>query len=172
MLPEQPITSRLLLDACCLINILASGKAESIIDAFPYGVSVSFDVTSREIIRYAIAPHVDSHRLTVVEDISEEEARMALSFASALGADGEAFTGALCLSRRWTMACDENRVLRFFSTTEHKLRKITTPEIIAHWIRAANPGKRHLPNNSGNRTAWQVPPALEPPVLFFVEREK
>ena len=100
---ETPKGGLLLLDACCLINLFASGRIEDVLGLLPYRFATSELVADREALsirgaaeggeteRIALAPRdlERSGRLAVLPVASEREQAQFVRFAAKLD-DGEA----------------------------------------------------------------------------------
>ena len=80
------------------------------------------NVAYEEVRRCDIRPFIEAGLLQVVEPETEEEAINVIAFAADLGGDGEAYTGAIAIRRRWTIVSDERRVLNYFEPPVRRLR--------------------------------------------------
>ncbi|MCC6443549.1 MAG: hypothetical protein IT210_08865 [Armatimonadetes bacterium] len=130
-----------ILDACCIINLCASGQVDAILRAIPVPVMVAAYVAAEEIHRYDLNSLVEQGLLRVVEPETEDEANDVLNFAAALGGDGEAYTGAIAVYRHWAIATDERRVLNFYERISPQLQRLTTPELLKFWADTTGPEK-------------------------------
>lgn len=119
-----------LLDACCLINLFATGRVREILTALPYKFAaaryvaeeevleieaVPVDGTGagadRETLRPRIAALIETGILTKLEISSSEEQVEVVRFAAELD-DGEAETLALALTRGGRVATDDKKAIR------------------------------------------------------------
>jgi predicted nucleic acid-binding protein len=128
----DPAEERLVfLDACCLINLFASGRAEDILRALPYRFVVARYVAEEEVLEVGSnAAEEDDHEGRValrplISDLIEKEVVTALAvssgdeqselvrFAVDLD-DGEAHTCALAITRGAQVATDDKKAIRVF----------------------------------------------------------
>lgn len=141
-----------IIDACCLINLYASGQEASILHACG-GFSVSDEVrdealwirrvdeddptrlVSQEIdLADAIAAgHIRKCRLEEQDELSAF-----VRFAMELD-DGEASCMAIAESRRWTLATDDRKTRRI--ALENGIALTSTPELIQKWVDATSPSE-------------------------------
>jgi hypothetical protein len=144
----------IILDACCITNLYASGQMGNILKAISRSVAVAAYVREQEALRiYSgldgdgtrryeqidLQPFIDCGLIIVVSPENEAENISFVNFAAALGGDGEAITGAIALHRNWSIACDDRRAIKFFAQSSPQLQVITTPELIKHWVDTTNP---------------------------------
>ena len=129
------------MDACILINLNASGRMEAILKSIPPQVAVATYVAENEIKSFDLQPFIDEGLLTVydIDFSSEEDTNRVVSYSYALGADGEAYTGAIAVSKNWAIGTDERRVLKFFERETPHLQRITTHELVKHWVDTTMP---------------------------------
>lgn len=143
----------LILDACCIINLYASGVIEAILRSITTSIAVAAYVRDKEALTVAcespggtapqrevidLQPYIASGLLQVVSPETEEELDTFVNFAVHLD-DGEAITGAIAFHRNWSIASDDGKALRFFSQHAPDVQLITTPELIKHWVDTAHP---------------------------------
>ena len=146
-----------IIDTCCLINILASGREGEILAAahgFYLGERASkeslylnkYDEDTSQ--RIGKTP-VDLKSLFADESLvlcrleTEEEFEHYLYFAKRLD-DGEAEALALGLSRGWTVATDDKKAVRI--ATEHDIKTVSTLQILLHWAKKNRIGKKDFRN--------------------------
>jgi len=132
-MPKSPAGESLVfLDACCLINLFGSGRAEVILRALPYRFAVARYVAEKEVLeigsdeaepgaaseargRIALSPVldglIDQGVLPSIEVTTQEEQRELIRFAVDLD-DGEARTCALALTRHALVATDDKKAIR------------------------------------------------------------
>lgn len=144
MLTSVSKGTTLLLDACCIINFLATGRIEEILTGLPYAFATSRLIVDKEVItvmrasgtREAIPPS----RLEVLPGLSildlsgDEELNSFIHFATHLD-DGEASVCALALSRKGAVATDDRKVIRLLAGTRPEVQVIQTPELLFQWAR-------------------------------------
>ena len=144
----------IILDACCVINLYASGQMERILRSISKSVAVAAYVRDKEALRVLsgikgdpaqkyeridLQPFIDDQLLTVVSPKSEEEFMTFINFAAALGGDGEAVTGAIALHRNWSIGSDDRRATSYFAQQMPHIQLISTPELIKHWVDTDDP---------------------------------
>ncbi|HZU67217.1 MAG TPA: hypothetical protein VFA09_08060 [Ktedonobacteraceae bacterium] len=143
----------IILDACCVINLYASGEMESILKAVSKSVAIAAYVRDHEALRIIsevdsattqkyeqinLQPFIDSGLLIVVTPESEAENTSFVNFAAALD-DGEAITCAIAFHRNWSIASDDRKATNFFNQHAPHLQVLSTPELIKYWIDTTNP---------------------------------
>jgi hypothetical protein len=145
-----------IIDACCLINLYASGKLPEILAACEGTFSVS-DQVRRESLSIR-QPDEHDPSLLIVSPINLDdslspgliqacqlhgpaELESYIQFAALLD-DGEACCLAIAKSRGWTVATDDRKAIRIAS--ECGIAVITTPELIARWAQTNNPTPAEL----------------------------
>jgi predicted nucleic acid-binding protein len=140
-----------LLDACCLINLFATGRVEEILDSLPHRFAVARYVVEEEVLEIAgeeervslhplLAELVGKGVLEKLDIESEEEEAELVRFAAELD-DGEAHTCALAIVRRALVATDDKKAIRVFrSAWEGHGREeepvLRTSEPLFTWARA------------------------------------
>jgi len=136
-----------ILDACCLINLFASGEKTSILQAC--GEFCVSEQVASEALRIGGIDDEDPSRLVPREIDLEAVIRSGLikacrlegpaeveafvRFAMELG-DGEASCLAIAKSRGWTPATDDRKARRIAS--ENGIALTSTPELIQEWFQA------------------------------------
>lgn len=136
--------SLVLLDACVLINLLATNRFEEILGELSYRFATSRLIVEREVMslveisgtgssddRVVIPPArlKNTKDLLVLELSTDEELTDFIGFASELD-DGEASVGALAIHRGGVVATDDRKALRLLS---HRAPVLQTPEILWEW---------------------------------------
>lgn len=140
-----------IIDACCLINIFSSGKAEPILGAYDGRWHVSQQVRN-ESLSIRQSDKNDTTKLASVPlDFSGaistgliKECRLEgraeyesyVQFAAQLD-DGEASCLAIAGSRGWLVATDDRKAIRLAAASGIAI--VTTPEIVKHWVDEAEP---------------------------------
>jgi predicted nucleic acid-binding protein len=136
--------SHLLLDACCVLNLCASGQFIAILKSLPAEVVVTTVVQERELKTLrrlqkeensAVLEFEESIKqglLKIVDFESEEEEESFVNYAAILD-DGESATFAIAVHRKWAVATDDKKAISFIQKEAHHLQILSTPEIIKHW---------------------------------------
>lgn len=142
--PRQGI----ILDACCVINLFASGYMQSILEAIPSQVAVAAYVYEKEVLRvYSgpdgdvtrevqqvdLQPFADSGLLKVVA-IDEEIEKVVVNFSVARIDSGEAISAAIAIHNSWTFGTDDKSAISFLTQKFPQLHMLTTPDIVKHWV--------------------------------------
>jgi predicted nucleic acid-binding protein len=140
-----------IVDACCLINLYASGRIQAIVQACGEGVYVSEEVRRESLSIRKVDPADASLLIPSPIDISleisaglikecrletKEEMESYVNFASKVD-DGEASSLAIAKSRNWTVATDDRKAIRL--ADESGIAVITTPEFVEHWVKNTTP---------------------------------
>ena len=136
-----------ILDACVLINLLASGEIEDILRVAGRDSLVCSAVEKESIYLRTGDPHtplelielkplIDSGLLTVCQIEGDQEAQLYVDYASALD-DGEAMSLAIALSRDFVLATDERKARRLFLEAAGDQKRLTsTTALVRHWAEA------------------------------------
>ncbi len=139
------------IDACCLIDLLASGQAEAILRATGHGWHLPSSVQAE--IQYVrqhdpdnpgsymnvptdLTPLVESGVLTPCQPDDPQEQARYVQYATLFRSDGEAMCLALAECRGWTLATDDRRAIRIAQGTG--LPVISCPELVKTWADASN----------------------------------
>ena len=139
-----------IIDACCLVNLYASGKETSIFRAC--GEFYVSDQVWGEALWIRRVDDDDLSRLVsqeiVLDDAiaagqiqkcqleGQDELDAFVRFAMELN-DGEASCLAIAKSRGWTVATDDRKARRIAS--ENGIALISTPELTQRWVNATSP---------------------------------
>lgn len=176
------------LDACCLINLVATGRVEEILTALPYRFAVARYVVEEEVLEIGaeegtVASPSESRRMSlhplladlVEKDVlekldvtSEEEEIELVRFAAELD-DGEAHTCALALVRGARVATDDRKAIRVLrsaweSRGQEEEPVLRTSEFLFSWARGhglAEPEMGQLVQAIGRRASF-FPPRNDP----------
>jgi len=168
-----------ILDACVLINLLATGRAQDIMSESGYQFGICSVVKNESIYLRATdssAPpeevkldlYVESSRLTVYELSGDAEKELYIDYAAELD-DGEAMSLALVCSRGFSMASDDRKARRLFMEEIPDLKRLlSTSQILKDWsekigldstelrqvlIEVSRRG-RFFPNSGDTHFAW------------------
>jgi predicted nucleic acid-binding protein len=136
-----------ILDACVLINLLASGEVDRILRAAPRDSLICSAVESESIYLRTedlkvplepidLRPLTASGLLTVCYIEGAQEAELYVDYANALD-DGEAMSLAIAISRGFDLATDERKARRLFLESGADPQRLTsTSELIRRWVEA------------------------------------
>lgn len=138
--------ARILLDACCVLNLYATGQMDAILRALPEHFAIADRVASEalyirrggsgedadERIPVDFGPLVEQGLLEVLRVETEEEAASFVDFAAQLD-DGEAMTCALALHRGGVVGSDDRKARRVCGAQSPPLDTRSTPAMIKAW---------------------------------------
>jgi hypothetical protein len=141
--------SHLILDACCVLNLYASGNFLSILKTIPAQVVVTVVVKQQELktlqkltgendAALELEVAIQQGLLLVVDFESNSEEETFVNYVFELGDDGESATFAIAFHRRWAVATDDKRATSFFHKEEPNLQIFSTLEIIKYWAEVVN----------------------------------
>jgi hypothetical protein len=145
------------IDACCLIDLLASGEADAILRAGGHSWHLPSAVQAE--IRYCrehdpaqpgrtievsvdVSPLIGSGLLTVCDPQTPRELDAFVRYAAIFRSDGEAMCLALAAERKWIVATDDRRAIRI--AKQDGLTVVSCPELIKAWSDATNPDQESL----------------------------
>jgi hypothetical protein len=141
--PNRPVV---ILDACVLINLLASGRAEAILSDDQYRFAVC-SIVKRESVslrsvdsaappeEVILDPFCESGCLDVLEPSGGEEETLYVDYAVQVD-DGEAMSLALAHSRGLLLATDDRKARRLFlEELGDAARLLTTAAILKAWAK-------------------------------------
>jgi len=138
----------IILDACCIINLYASRQFGNILEAIPASVAIATYVREEEVLKVYggpaedvmqkeeqidLQPFIDRGLLLPVSPESEAENVTYVNFAASLD-DGEAIIGAIAVHRNWAIGSDDRRAISFFAKEAPQLQRISTLELMKHWV--------------------------------------
>lgn len=144
---KPPEGDLLFLDACCVINLYATGHVEEILSALPYRVAVSRLVADKEVLSIRSATDIagrpdrelvslealeNSGQLAIREITSCEEKAEFVRFAAQLD-EGEASVCSLAVVHGGGVATDDRKALRILG--EQGVSTVQTPELLFDWVR-------------------------------------
>jgi predicted nucleic acid-binding protein len=139
--PSRPLA---VLDACVLINLLATGRAEEILSGSDHAFAICSVVRNESIYLRAADPSappeevkldglVESGCLKVLGLSGNPEDALYIDYAGQLD-DGEAMSLALAQSRGLFMATDDRKARRLFTEeVEDSRRLLSTAGILRSW---------------------------------------
>lgn len=138
------------LDACCVINVFATGRAEELFRVLPYRFFITRFVAEEEALRLR-SPHGDSSQdeailfddcvesglLTILPDPTQKELSEFVRFSTALD-DGEAWTCAVAVTQGYAVASDDRKAIRVLSEWAPGVPIVQTPELLYEWAEATS----------------------------------
>jgi hypothetical protein len=186
---QEPAGPGAVIDACCLIDLLASGQAEAILSAAGFTWHLPSAVESevrylrqhdpekpREIVRVQadLSGLVAAGALARCDAGTEEERERFVHFAAHFRSDGEALCLALAEGRGWTLATDDRKAIRVAGPAG--LVVVSCPQLVKTWAHAAMPSQSTLkevlqniqilaqfrPNSSMPAYAWWIKQLAKP----------
>ena len=172
------------IDACCLIDLFASGHAEAILRAAAFDWHVPVAVQNEvqfvrqhdpqqpgQTIAVAadFAPLFSSAVLCVCRPEDNQELTRFTQYAAVFRSDGEAMCLAIAESRGWIVATDDRKAIRTGQAAG--LTVISCPELVKIWADAAKPAQPGAaPGAQGHPVLGAVPAELIDALLRVVER--
>ena len=162
------------IDACCLIDLLASGQAEAILRATGHAWHLPSSVQAE--VQYVrqhdpdkpgsyrnvpvdLTPFVTSGVLTLCQPDDAQEQAQYVHYATLFRSDGEAMCLALAECRGWIVATDDRRAIQV--AQKAGLSVVSCPELVKAWADATRPD-RHEPRSSPDRHSDARPVPAEP----------
>ncbi|MEX2139676.1 MAG: hypothetical protein WD894_10470 [Pirellulales bacterium] len=140
------------IDACCLIDLLASGEAEEILRAsgFTWNLpaAVQAEVHYRRVhdpaqpgqtimVPVDLSPMIGAGLLTVCGPQTQQELDQFTQYATIFRSDGEAMCLAIAGERKWIVATDDRRAIRI--AHQAGLTVVSSPELVKAWADATSP---------------------------------
>jgi predicted nucleic acid-binding protein len=143
-----------IVDACCLINLLAAGEVSERLSTLggkwyvPKAVStealylhVELEDGTINRVLVDLKPLIDDGVLLTCEVNTGAELDLYVDLARRLD-DGEAMALAIAKTRSWTLSTDDRKAIRI--AHEMSVNVITTPEIMKRWADLALPDPSEL----------------------------
>ena len=144
-----------ILDACVIINLYASGHMQSILESIPKPVSIAAYVHEMEMQKIYTGPDDDVMKETEQINLQSfvnrkllhilpledgPEATAAVGFSAETRLDtGEAISAAIAVHRSFSLATDDKAAISFFTRRMPQLHLISTPELLKHWFDTNRP---------------------------------
>jgi hypothetical protein len=137
------------IDACCLIDLLASGEAEAILRSSGFRwhlpTAVQAEVQYRRqhdltkpgqtiTVSVDLSPMIGSGLLTVCSPKTLQESDQFTQYASIFRSDGEAMCLAIAAERKWIVATDDRKAIRIAQKVG--LTVVSCPELVKAWADA------------------------------------
>jgi len=144
-----------IIDACVLINLLATGEIKSIFDSIGRPSLICSVVQEESIYLKTgdpnnpkqlinLVPFLSDGTLSVCELQGEKEELLYVDFASVLD-DGEAMTLAIAINRGLYLVTDERKARRLFLEQIAKPKRlISTSDLLRHWAQEKIVSKEQL----------------------------
>lgn len=141
--------NNLIIDACVLINLLASGVIEQILRIAAQDLNICVLVRNEsiflrneadltELIPIDIQPYIDNGLINICDLETDEEQELFVNLAAKLD-DGEAMSIAIALSRNWDVATDDKKARRIFLENVQTNQELTsTSSLIRQWVETEN----------------------------------
>lgn len=138
------IHNNLIIDACVLINVLASGIIEQILRTASRESNICVIVRNEsiflrnedditEMIPIDIQQHIDNGLINICDLETDEEQELFVNIAAKLD-DGEAMSIAIAISRNWDVATDDKKARRVFLENAQKEQRLaSTSSLIKEW---------------------------------------
>jgi len=145
------------IDACCLIDLLASGDAEGILRASGFTWHLPSAVQGE--VQYCrqynpahpgktlnvpadLSGMISSGLLTLCHPVNQQELDQFTHYAAMFRSDGEAMCLAIAEQRKWVMATDDRKALRI--AQQAGVSVVSCPELVKAWADATGPGQAAL----------------------------
>jgi hypothetical protein len=143
----------IILDACCVINLHASGRLDEIVASLHASVTIASYVYEQELSKTVVEPDAADRQteqginlhsalalriITLASLESEAEETAFVNLAVYLD-DGEAITGAIASVRGWTVATDDRTAISFLRRQAPSVQIVSTLELVKHWVDARQP---------------------------------
>jgi hypothetical protein len=140
------------IDACCLIDLLASGEADAILRATGHAWHLPTSVQAE--VQYVrqhypdkpgtyrnvpvdLTPFVTFGVLTLCQPDDAQEQSMYVQYATVFRSDGEAMCLAMAECRGWTVATDDRKAI--VVAKQAGLTVVSCPELVKAWVGATRP---------------------------------
>ncbi len=145
------------IDACCIIDLLASGNAEAVLRASGFKWHLPAAVQGEVQYCRQYDPALPGKTVNVPADISglltsgvltlcdpenQDELELFTHYAATFRSDGEAMCLALATHRKWVMATDDRKALRV--ARQAGIAVVSCPELVKAWADAAGPDQSTL----------------------------
>lgn len=145
--------SLVVVDACCWIDLFATGQIDEIVAILPYRLVVSRYVAEIEVLstysatgseqRCDFGSLQDGGLVEIAEIDTLEEKRELVRFAAHLD-DGEASVCALAVVRGGMVATDDRKAIRTLARLAPKVPVLQTPELLHEWAEVSRPASVRL----------------------------
>jgi hypothetical protein len=145
------------IDACCLLDLLASGMAEAILKASGFTWQLPSAVRGEVQYRRQYDPAqpgkivpvavdlsgmISSGLLTVCDPRTQPELDQYTRYAALFRSDGEAMCLALAEQRQWAIATDDRKAIRM--ARQRRITVVSCPALVKAWADASGPDQAAL----------------------------
>jgi hypothetical protein len=145
------------IDACCVIDLLASGDAEVILRASGFTWHLPSAVQSE--VQYCrqydpahpgktlnvpadLSGRISSGVLTLCQPENQQELNRFTHYAAMFRSDGEAMCLAIAEQRKWVIATDDRKAIRI--AEKAAVTVVSCPELVKAWADATGPDQAAL----------------------------
>jgi hypothetical protein len=165
--------SHMVLDACCIINLVATEEFDNILEIIPAQLAITSYVLKYEVITYTnsagekvpvdLMLRIQSGQILEVDidTLQEEEANLLANFASQRLDPCESASAAIAIHRNWGLATDDKRAIYLITQTSPTTQIITTPELLKLWSDTLTIPDKQIEQVIG-RIRRYVPPETHP----------
>jgi predicted nucleic acid-binding protein len=145
--------SLLVVDACCWIDLFATGQIEQIVAALPHRLATSRYVAEAEVLTVFSDTGAEARcdfgglrangLVEIVEIETLDEKRELVRFAAHLD-DGEASVCALAVVRGGRVATDDRKAINTLARLAPEILVLQTPELLHAWAELTRPASDRL----------------------------
>ena len=143
----------IILDACCLINLYASGRLGEIVASMPERFAVASYVKEKECLciydgppsnvrkskkQIDIEQLIQEGKIEIAFLVGDKESIIHINLAFELD-DGEAYTGAIAANRRWIVGTDDKKAIATFGKSPYHLQVVSSIELVKKWAEKIKP---------------------------------
>lgn len=150
---KRPVSTRycIILDACCVINLYATGRMAQILSCVTETVALAQYVKEKESLSVYDGPRgnersvkkaidldalvLDGALLVVSPNLEESNTYVDLAFQID---DGEAYTGAIAIHREWALATDDKKTIHVIREISPNVSILSSLELVKHWVDVTN----------------------------------
>ena len=152
MTRKRRVSTPALIDACCLIDLLASGQMEAILQAtgcawhLPDAVKAEVQFVRRHNparpgsflnAPVDLSPQLKSGLLMACQPADPKEQTLFVQYAAQFRSDGEAMCLAIAQSRCWVVATDDRKAI--LVAEKGGLTVMSCPQLVKTWVDATQP---------------------------------
>jgi hypothetical protein len=142
-----------ILDACCALNLSATGRIDGILRQLPYRFSIGCRARSEAL--WLAIPASEEREPVDLQPLNERglltdetlrgpvEETLFVQLSARLQ-DGEAEAAALAINRGYILATDDRKARRVVSEIHPRLRLSNTLQLVWEWQQAAGPSDAHV----------------------------
>lgn len=137
-----------ILDACCTLNLSATGRVEQILRELPFRFRIGSK--ARNEAQWLVIPGSEEREIVELQPLVEaglleeeclsgpEEEALYVAFSARID-EGEAEAAALAVSRGCVLAADDRKARSILTARPGDLRLTGTPELLHRWQQEAGP---------------------------------